>query len=213
MKKTKNDLTNNIISVKINLMKIFPILLVGVIFISCEMNKLVELSPIEPYEYIENNVIFNIKQIQKWGIYFQAPLIKKLPDINFLLRIMTNEKIENVYLKSTSLKIKDLDIVLNKENLMIPIPNRTDKLTKPTHNYWSYVDGGFFGTTAELLNEYNPNISLNKFYYKFNKVKEVEFCMIIVYEIDSNYYETELTWRYSSKKITSFAQLDAGMGI
>jgi hypothetical protein len=197
---------------KMYLRKIFVILLTGIIFMSCTINKSVYLSPIEPFEYSENNIEFSISETQPFWISFQAPLLKKLPSIKFLGYIRTNENIENVYLKTISLNIKELNISLNKENVMIQIPNISNRLTNSSHNFVGHIDVFLF-ETMELLNEYDPNISLNNFYNKFNKVKEIEYCMTIIYEIDSQYYETEVVWKYSSKKNTSFARWDAIMGI
>jgi hypothetical protein len=193
-------------------MRTLLIIFIGILFSSCATNKIVDLSPVEPYEYIENDVIFKISSIQNFWIYFQMPLLNELSKIKFSAVIMTNENIENVYLKSITFNISELDIILISEDIMLPIPNRANSLSEPDYSYWSYFEVETFETT-ELLNKFNQNISLNKLFQEFNKVRYIEFCTTIAYIINNEYKETILTWRYKTRKRTSLAWWDAWMGI
>jgi hypothetical protein len=192
-------------------MRSYLILLIGIMFISCGINKSIELYPVEPFEIYKNDILFIKPKIQKLWITFQAPLVKYLPAAYFRAIIRTNQNIENVYLKSISFNIKELNFNFNK-SLMIYIPNITNKLDNPYYSYQGVISEELF-TTNELKNEYDPNISLNKFYSKFNKVKEIEYYLTVTYSIDNQYYETELIWKYDCKKRTTLAWWDAMMGI
>jgi len=192
-------------------MRNYLLLLMGIMFISCEINKSIELYPVEPFEIYKNDILFIKPKIQVLWITFQAPLVKYSPGAYFRANIRTNQNIENVYLKSISLNIKELNLFFNK-NLMISIPNIAEKLDNPDYFYHGSIGEELF-KTSELRNEYDPNISLNKFYSKFNKVKEIEYYLTVTYNINNKYYETELLWKYDCKKRTTLAWWDAMMGI
>ena len=190
-------------------MRIILSLFICLLFSSCAANKVVYLSPVEPFEYLENNVIISINSKQDTWIYFQTPLLNELPKIWFSAIIKTNENIENVYLESINLQIKELNINIIKDNLLIQIPNRSEKLKFSEYYFWSYFDVYAFDTYELLDNDK----SLNKLYKEFNEVKNIEIYIKIIYTINNNKIETIIKWNYNAKNKTSNARLDAMMGI
>jgi hypothetical protein len=188
------------------------ILLVGFLFISCKLNKSIHLYSIEPFEYSENNVTFLIPERQNLWIGFQAPSVRNYtPSAFFWIGLRTNQNIENVFLKSISLNIKELNLNFYKD-LLIPMPIKENQSNNDNYIYYSIISENLF-TTVELLNKYNPNITLNQFYSKFNKVKQVEYHTIITYSIDNKNYETKIIWKYNSQKRTTLTWFDDIMSI
>ena len=108
------------------------LILIIIISISCEnnksgKNKSIILYPVEPFEIYKNDILFSRPETQNLWISFQSPLVKNYsPGAYFRVIIHTNQNIENVYLKSISLNIKELDLFFIK-SLMIPIPIHTDE--------------------------------------------------------------------------------------
>jgi hypothetical protein len=191
--------------------KYLILLIIGIMFISCEINKSIVLYPVEPFEFYDNDILFCKPEIQNLWITFQAPLVKYSPGAYFRAIIRTNQNIENVHLRAISLNIKELNLSFNKI-LMISIPNIASESDNPKYFYIGAVSEELF-TTNELKNEYDPNIPLNKLYSKFSKVKDIEYHLTVIYNIDNQYFESELIWKYNCKKKTSLAWWDAIMGI
>jgi len=191
--------------------KYFITLIIGIMFVSCKMNKTVELYPIEPFQVIENNIIFSIPQKQPLWIGFQWPLVKRNPDSYFNMNIKSNQNIKNLYLKSISINFKELNFQYTK-NMMLYIQNMPNLLSNQEYLFNGQIEGTLF-TINELLNDYNPDISLVKLYRKFKKINKIEYYITMEYISNDQYYETILVWKYKIKKRTSFARLDAVMGI
>ena len=191
-------------------MRIYLFLIfIGIIFTSCKMNRTVDLFPVEPFESYENNIKFSISPKQPLWIGFQWPLAHSLPEAYFIMFITTNENIKNVLLKSISINFKELDFIFTK-NEIIHLQNQTQSINSGD-NYYCSIRTEI--PTNEILNEYNPNISLSNFHSRFNKVDEIEYIITIEYNINEQNYETEVVWKYKSKKRTSIARWDALMGI
>ena len=184
-------------------------ILIGIILASCAMNKNVSLYPIEPFEIYENNVRFSISSSQQLWIGFQWPLANSQPEAYFIMFISSNENIERASLKTISINIKELEFIYTK-NELVELQNRAP-LPNSEYNYFSVIRIEI--PTNEILNEYNSNISLSNFHSRFNNVNEIEYILIIEYNINEINYETEVVWKYKSEKKTSFARWDAWIGI
>ena len=183
-------------------------------FSSCTLNKTVVLSPQESFEQYENGIRFSIKKIQDWWIPFQAPLVTSeyQTRISFMFYVNSNENLENVYLKSIRLCIKELAIEINKENVMIPIDNVKNKLSNPEYDFIGHVNTELF-RTEDIQNSYSENLSLNQLYNEFKQVNEVQFCTEIIYEIDGEIKESTIIWKYNARRKTSSAWFDAMMSV
>ena len=155
-----------------------------IIFCSCALNKSVDLIPQEPFEYFENNIHFRINGNQNLWITFQAPHVKQqefITRIPFFLNIRTNEEIEDVYLKSINLCIKELDVeIIN--NIMLPIENIRNKLSNPEYNFHGYIDPNYteLFRTEDIKNNYPIETTFEELYRKFKNVREAEFHTIII---------------------------------
>ena len=181
-------------------MRIIFLAIIGIILTSCSESKWIELSPIEPYEYIENNVIFRVGRENTW-IYFKSNSFDELPKIRFSGTLETIENIENVYLKSITIKIDELNLILTKDDIMLLIPNRSNDFSESNYHFWSYFDIYAF-ETIELLHRYNQNLSLDNFFQIFDKVKHIEICITIIYTINNENKISTITRKYKTRKIT-----------
>ena len=183
-------------------------------FSSCALNKTVVLSPQEPFEQYENGIRFSIGEIQNWWIPFQTPHVTSeyRTLIPFVFFIDSNENLKNVYLKSMHLCIKELEIELNKENVMIPIDNVKNKLGNPEYDFIGHIRADLF-RTEDIQNIYSKNLPLNQLYNEFKQVNEVQFCTEIIYEIDGEINVSIIIWKYNARRKTSNALLDTMMSV
>jgi hypothetical protein len=115
--------------------------------------------------------------------------------------------LENVYLKSILLSIKELELEINKENIMIPIINRADirRLNiDPTYEYYFYGQPDLIRySTEDIKNAYHKKITFNEFYNKFKNVNNLEYYITIVYEIDGKQNKSNIIYKYNTKNETS----------
>jgi hypothetical protein len=187
----------------VKLTTVFLIILI-ILCNSCYIDKKVLLTPVEPFIHYDNDVEFigGSQQVSYIGFNNHNNTIL------YSFIVQSNAKLENVYLQSSVLSIKELGIEIKKENLMNQIINKADIRRKNINPNYEYY---FFGqpdlirfTTEEIHNAYHEKITLNKFYNKFNNVNDLEFCNTIVYEIDGESLESNIIWKDNTKKKTSF---------
>jgi hypothetical protein len=176
------------------------------------LNKIVELTPIEPFVFNENGIRFSVKKTQPTWIYFSSPHQKVLSPLWFMFFIESDGELDQVYLKSISLNINEFNIKIKKENVMIPIINIHDKLNNPEYSFTGMVDTNLF-ETQEIQNDIFPKLTIEELYNKFKKVKEIQFSTTIIYSINGQNKESNIIWNYKSRKITSFAFWDAMMSV
>ena len=159
---------------------------------------------VEPFIHYENNVEFIGGSQQVSYISFNNPN----QAILYSFIVQSNAKLENVYLQSLLLSIKELGVEINKENIMIPIINKADikRLNiEPEFKYYFYGQPDIIRfTTEEIQNAYPGKITFNEFYNKFKDVNNLEFCLKIVYKIDGENLESNIIWKKNTKNETSF---------
>jgi hypothetical protein len=197
--------------------KILALFFCTLLFFSCELNKSVVLIPEKPFEYYENNIKFVIHENQNWWITFQAPHVKHNAKtiIPFFVSVRTNEKIEQVYLKSITLFIEELDIEIKKENILLPIDNIHDKLSEPEYDFIGSLNlwENNLLKTEEIQNSFSTKITLDELYKEFRNVKKVEFHTVIIYNIDGENKESILKWTYKAIRETTLAFWDTMMSV
>jgi hypothetical protein len=171
---------------------------------SCYIDKRVLLIPEEPFAFYENNVEFQGGSRQVSYIGFNSPN----REILYSFIVQSNEKLEQVYLKSLVLSIKELGIEVNKENIMIPIDNKSDIRKSNINSKFEY---DFYGqphivrfTTEEIQNAYPEKITLNELYHKFREVRILEYSATVIYEINGEHKESKLIWKQKTRRETTF---------
>jgi hypothetical protein len=189
--------------------------LIGFIIIgcllSCTIHKTVVLTPIEPFEYNEFNIIFSIPI--KSQLYIQFDADAELYPMPFRVSVQSNEELEQVYLKSISLNINELNIKIEKENIMIPIINKGDMLKKSEYYFNGYIEPKLF-ETQEIQNNIFPKPTNRQLHNKFKNVKEIEFVTTIIYNINGQDKESAFIWNFRSKKNTELITfIDVMMGV
>ena len=171
------------------------------------MDKSVLLIPEEPFVFYENNVEFwgGSHQVSYFG--FNNPNSKIL----YSFIVQSNEKLEQVYLKSLILSIKELGIEINKENIMIPINNKSDIRKSNGDPNFEYI---FYGqpdivkfTTEEIQNSYLEKITLNELYNKFKETRIVEFSATVIYEINGEHKESNIIWKKKTRRKTTLVTI------
>jgi len=174
---------------------------------SCYIDKKVLLIPEEPFAFYENDVEFQGGSRQVSYIGFNNPN----SEILYSFIVQSNEKLEQVYLKSLVLSIKELGIEVNKENIMIPIDNKSDIRKSNINSKFEY---DFYGqphivrfTTEEIQNAYLEKITLNELYHKFREVSILEFSAAVIYEINGEHKESNLIWKQKTRRKATFVAI------
>jgi hypothetical protein len=174
---------------------------------SCYLDKSVLLIPEEPFAFYENNVEFQGGSQQASYIGFNNPN----SEILYSFIVQSNEKLEQVYLKSLVLGIKELGIEINKENIMIPINNKSDIIKSNINDKLGY---DFYGqpdivrfTTEEIQNAYSKKITLNELYNKFKEVSILEYSATVLYEINGEHKESNIIWKNKTRRKTTFVTI------
>ncbi len=190
---------------------LFLIIIVSILCVSCNTNKTVYLNPLEPFKFEDNGITFGIKPQQEYWIYFDPDKYSTGIDI-----ILDTDK-KPTFLEVTNLQviIKDLDVLVSKENINIPI--NLQKTSNTSKNYWGYLDLRNIIYTSDIVNDYNKkhndNLDSIEMYKKFNKVKNVVFVVDFNYEIDGQTYFSKINFKYQASKVTSNSFWDMLMSV
>ena len=201
----------------------FLVLIIILLFCdSCALNRWVELSPIEPYIFEENGIYFGGTLYQDDSIVldFDYPLLAKQSGnkrfgLDWNMRIKSDHNVDNFFLEGIALSIKDLDVVVSKQNLNCPLPSLPCEIDDENYDFIVvrssdikisiYVD--------EIRDAVSEKLSIRGLYGKFRKVKTVTFTLKFKYTINGEEYSTVIIQNYNAKRRTSNARWDALMGI
>jgi hypothetical protein len=161
---------------------------------------MIYLTPEEPLNFYENDVEFtnDHQEEDPWIFFYEPP-----SEVPILITVRSKAQIEQVYVKSLVLNIKQLGIEIHKENIMIPINNDDFKNKSATgYIFWGFVHANEF-TTEEIRNAYSEKITFNQLYNNFKEVNDVEFSTTILYEINGERKESNFIWKFKTRRHTS----------
>jgi hypothetical protein len=108
-----------------------------------------------------------------------------------------------------------LDVEIKKDNIMLPIENKRNKLSFPEYNFYGNIDTNYteLFRTEDIINNFPMELTFEDLYKKFNNVSKAEIHTLIIYNVNGKYKESKFIWKYNVKRRTSPAWFDTIMSV